>query len=214
MLSRRVRGAVVTFYRRLWRATCTVFGALGLAVGFGVLPIEAVMTFVVLSVTAGLTVAIERDSGHRGSALHGSGRWIRIAAMAYGTWIAVLGLGQLLGVGFFLVALGLTASSPPAVRAYLRRWRSSTDDEYEYTAASTTQLCRAWQASYAGLQSAESHSVRLRIIDARQRCLDELERRDPVGFSAWLASAASPAGSPERFIAPRQSGGWGGDLTA
>ncbi|MEU4196842.1 hypothetical protein AB0E69_33415 [Kribbella sp. NPDC026611] len=30
----------------------------------------------------------------------------------------------------------------------------------------------------------------------RQRCLDELERRDPEGLNAWLGSTASAAGDP------------------
>ncbi|MEU4287224.1 hypothetical protein AB0E63_03300 [Kribbella sp. NPDC026596] len=34
----------------------------------------------------------------------------------------------------------------------------------------------------------------------RQRCLDVLERRDPDGLHAWLASAASAGGDPNRFL--------------
>jgi hypothetical protein len=49
-------------------------------------------------------------------------------------------------------------------------------------------------------------SRRLEIVKARARCLDELERRDPVGLQAWLESSASPAGDPARFLhePPRQ----------
>lgn len=36
---------------------------------------------------------------------------------------------------------------------------------------------------------------------ARQRCLDELERRDPDGLHAWLGSNASAGGDPSRFLA-------------
>lgn len=35
---------------------------------------------------------------------------------------------------------------------------------------------------------------------ARQRCLDELERRDPDGLHACLSSPASAAGDPRRFL--------------
>lgn len=193
-------------YRRLWRATCIVSGALGVAVGVPLLPVELACTFIVVSVTAGLTVAIEHDSRRRGLKLAGSGRWIRIAAVTFAAWVAVIGLGQVLGVGFFLLVLILTASSPAAMQAYRRRRRVGPEQWDECATTSTAQLCYAWGASYGLLQRAESPGVRLRIIAARQEFLDELERRDPDGFNTWLASAASTAGSPEQFIAPRAFG--------
>ncbi len=34
----------------------------------------------------------------------------------------------------------------------------------------------------------------------RQGTLDELERRDPVGFARWLAAGHGPAGNPGEFL--------------
>jgi hypothetical protein len=65
-------------------------------------------------------------------------------------------------------------------------------------------LCREWQASFAVLRLAEAPRARLHVVVVRQQYLDELERRDPEGFNAWLASAASPAGNPQRFIGPQR----------
>jgi hypothetical protein len=191
----------------MWSATCIVFGALGLVAGIAVLPVGAVCTFLVVGVAAGLTLAIEHESRRQGFEMPGSGRWIRIAAVCFGAWVATIGLGQVLGVGFFLLLVVLAASSPRALRAYAGRWRDSRNELFDCTTTSTARLCSAWVDSYGILQRAETPGVRLRVIAARQEYLDELERRDPEGFNAWLASAASAAGSPERFIVPRTFGG-------
>ena len=65
---------------------------------------------------------------------------------------------------------------------------------------STLELCRQWQDSYQALREAPTVALRLQIIEARAHCLDELERRNPDGLQAWLASAASAAGDPSRFL--------------
>jgi len=65
---------------------------------------------------------------------------------------------------------------------------------------SRAEICRQWQESYAALNAVGS-TARLRIVMARQRCLDELERRDPAGLNAWLSSsAASAGGNPRPFL--------------
>jgi hypothetical protein len=68
--------------------------------------------------------------------------------------------------------------------------RSLTDDE----------LCLAWRASFSALQRATSRSQRLSIVDARSEYLDEFERRNRQGLTAWLASGARAAGDPSRFL--------------
>jgi hypothetical protein len=50
------------------------------------------------------------------------------------------------------------------------------------------------------LRDAATPAARLHLVELRQHCLDELERRDPAGLSAWLASTASAGGDPSRFL--------------
>lgn len=70
------------------------------------------------------------------------------------------------------------------------------------TAASLRRSCRRrWQDSYKILRDATTAAARLRIVEARQLYLDELERRDPVGLKAWLGENASAAGDPSRYLA-------------
>jgi hypothetical protein len=64
-------------------------------------------------------------------------------------------------------------------------------------------LCLAWRVSFAALQRPVlPPSSRLRIVDRRRELLDELERRNPRGFQAWLASGARAAADPTKYISP------------
>jgi hypothetical protein len=70
-----------------------------------------------------------------------------------------------------------------------------------------SELCWAWRRSYVALQQSRSSATRLRIVQARQAYLDELERRNAAGLSAWLDSGARAAGDPTRFILHRSPTG-------
>lgn len=61
-------------------------------------------------------------------------------------------------------------------------------------------LCLVWRASFSALQNATSPAQRLRVVEERRVYLDELERRNARGMSAWLASGARAAGDPSRFV--------------
>lgn len=66
---------------------------------------------------------------------------------------------------------------------------------------STRQLCRAWRQSWLMLLDAgPDPTQRIRVAETRRRYLDELERRDPAGFSRWLGSGAGAGGNPSKFI--------------
>jgi len=65
--------------------------------------------------------------------------------------------------------------------------------------ATTAQLRRRWRASYLRLDRAPSPMARAHIAATRRDLLTEFERRDPAGFTRFLASR-DPAGSyPIRF---------------
>lgn len=60
-----------------------------------------------------------------------------------------------------------------------------------------------WMNSYAWLvdaREAGDHAAIGRLAQARRTYLDELERRCPAGFVAWLASGARAAGDPRRHL--------------
>jgi hypothetical protein len=62
-------------------------------------------------------------------------------------------------------------------------------------------LCLAWRRSYVQMQQSPSVSARVHHAQQRQRLLDELERRNPEGLAAWLASGCRAAGNPLPFLA-------------
>ncbi|MFD7160488.1 hypothetical protein ACFV9C_38290 [Kribbella sp. NPDC059898] len=127
-------------------------------------------------------------------------RMVRVAFTVYLATIATLGSAVLIDFGAAVVLALVLGSSPRAIRWYAGRLGSDRSSGHEPTARSTSELCREWLDSYVELNRAPSPVARLRVVMARERCLDELERRDPEGLHAWLASAATAAGDPRRFL--------------
>jgi len=82
-------------------------------------------------------------------------------------------------------------------------------DEMRATARGLTnsELCREWRRSFVRLQSARSFPDRCYVVALRQVYLDEMDRRCPTAFQAWLASGARAAGGPDRYIAAERHDG-------
>jgi hypothetical protein len=72
---------------------------------------------------------------------------------------------------------------------------------------STSALAGEWARTTAALASRVAPGVRDTLIRRRQETLDELERRDPVGFSRWLAAARPADTDPAIYL----RGGHGGE---
>lgn len=70
-------------------------------------------------------------------------------------------------------------------------------------AMSDAELCATWRRSFPRLQRAHNVEVRLQVVQLRAACLDELERRHPRAFRAWLASGTRASGDPAPFLAAR-----------
>ena len=67
---------------------------------------------------------------------------------------------------------------------------------------SVDDLCWAWRRSFTRLQRADAVGV-VRLTRERQLYLDELERRYPREFRAWLSAGARAASDPSRFVCSR-----------
>jgi len=78
----------------------------------------------------------------------------------------------------------------------------------ELTALDDDELCLAWRRSFVMLNAAGSPGERLLLVEQRQRYLDELERRSPVGLASWLTSGARAPGNPLPHLRahPRRAG--------
>jgi hypothetical protein len=196
------RTSCFTAYRLLWSASCGLVGVLGLAAGIFLLPAELMFPLLFLATLVASTVvacAWSKTGETTTSARMGRAAvlWVTVVAAL----VACAGSTILLGGAGpgLMVVLGLT--SPPAVRWCGRRLGRIPDRIRGRNALTTAELCKQWQDSYEALRVAATAAARLRIVETRQRYLDELERRDPNGLRAWLGDSASAAGDPSRFLA-------------
>ena len=70
------------------------------------------------------------------------------------------------------------------------------------SAMTMAELCLAWRASFfalCGLRDGDSVGRAL-LESSRQQYLEELENRDPAGFSRWLAAGAGPGSNPSKYF--------------
>jgi hypothetical protein len=65
---------------------------------------------------------------------------------------------------------------------------------------STPELCLAWRRTYLVLLEVSADTPRDDIVALRERLLDEIERRDPAGFTRWLETGARAGSDPGRFL--------------
>jgi hypothetical protein len=161
--------------------------------------------FVIAAATTGLAVGFGTTFGRAPADSGGRLRPALLAgAVVGGAGVAMSGLVQLLGAAAFLLFLLAMATSPPVIERLFHkhgtRPKGRSGGSVQVRELTTLELCRQWQDSYQALREAPTLALRLQIIEAREHCLDELERRDPDGLQAWLASAASAAGDPSRFL--------------
>jgi hypothetical protein len=201
------RNTWVTTYRLLWRVLAGLAGVVGLLVGLFFVPGDLMFRLLFVAALIGSTAGSIAWSKAEGTATPARARRsAAIAATVIAAVVACTGYVVLFGpVGpAVVVVLGLT--SPPLMRRCGLRLGHIPGRRYRRGALSTAELCRQWRDSYEALRYATTATARLRIVEARQHYLDELERRDPLGLRAWLGENASPAGDPSRFLAGEESG--------
>lgn len=198
-------------YRVVWRVTWLSLAVAGGAMSAMLLPLAVVIAAFLCAglLAASTTVAVlggqeDVKHGHVANRCAVNGLVGGVAMAAFLGLSTVIG-GAILGL---LVLAGIT--SPPAVAfcvRQLRRERQPGPDgepaadagDPAMRALSNAELCAAWCASFTELREASPSQV-LRIVQTRQRYLDELERRDSVGLHAWLESSASAGGDLRRFV--------------
>jgi hypothetical protein len=205
-------------YRVLWAGAWAVVLVplcfVGLLLG------EPAVVLVLTGLAAALVVALLETR-------HQRRWWIEVAVAVGGFSAAVYAVGLLPAIG---VVLLVGATSPPALRLMgdaLRREhgrrsttgaaaRAARSDEIREGAPLDSdafsgmvqllddhELMAAWRHSHEVLGYTNLPQLRLQLVALRQAYLDELERRDPSGFAAWMEAGA--ARDPERFLAPRRT---------
>lgn len=209
--------------RSLWWSITAPLTVVGVAAAFLLLGVGEALLLLGIGTAA---TALVRWQLQQSSTPQGS--WPAALSLA-GGWslLAVVGLAGAFGLG----GLGASAAAI-AVRALpLRGGRRSADRRGEdagrpmaaavgppaelipgdplpqpsaVLTLSTPALCWTWRVSYVRLQRPNCPTYELAHLAAlRSACLEELEQRDPVAFSRWLAGARA-ASDPARFFCPQQ----------
>lgn len=202
----RHRGRPLTAYRLVWSGLSGLSGVVGLAAGVLLVPGDLMFPLLFLAGLIGSTVAATAWSKEEDTTA-GAKAWraIAVAGAVIGVIVACAGYAVLLGPAGPSWAVLLGVTSPPALRWFGRRLGHVPGRRYNGL-LTTAELCRQWQDSYEALRVATTAQARLRIVEARQHYLDELERRHPRGLNAWLGDNASAAGDPSQFLAGEDGG--------
>ena len=156
--------------------------------------------------------ALERTGG-RGAPARAAAAAARALGLLVVLVLALLGLGGLLGPTAVLGGLLLMALAPWTLsfanalltgQLRLRQEQSSSPAPSSSDAPvrdlDDATLLKAWQASSVALCSVGSEDDWLRLVKRRQEYLTELEKRDPRGFAAWLASSPDLDDDPSAFF--------------
>jgi hypothetical protein len=121
-----------------------------------------------------------------------------IAALAGGAAATLTLVVGVLATLATRVALGRRAGSPDGRRSAPVVIQSATGRPV--AVLSTPELGQEWLRTTGVSAGPLEPAVRQAILLRRQETLDELERRDPVGFRRWLASGPALVSDPAEFV--------------
>lgn len=216
-------------YRSVWLLICVTAGALGMIITWssvtvagqvGVATFSAILTAIAYQLRRTQRAAAPAPDWRRLS---------EISAAGAVSGLALIGPVMVMGGTAVASALLLAVASPLAIRWSLARLgalpacvpSAVVDDDDQATSShpgtswsarrpapadhvvgqlSNDELCRAWRLSFTALQRATTTAKQVQLVAARQELLDEMERRNPAGFSRWLHAGARPAGDPSRYL--------------
>jgi len=208
--------------RSLWITSAAATATLGLLGAYFSMTAGAVIGTAVFAGVVG-SAARQLTPGRDGGARFG---WfcgpMATAGAAAVAGVCFVGLFAFFGAAAGAFALVLAAAWPTAryVEHLLAHRRPSgaglPDDAAGLTAPSAEpapapthprlltdqQLCLAWRTSFALMQNTQDAAEHSRLADLRAGYLDELEHRNPTGFTRWMVTGARAASDPGRYLAP------------
>jgi hypothetical protein len=208
-------------YPRRWRRAWLAWAATTLCLAAALWSASAV---VLLLVTAAvLTTLVTGLLRSESSAQHDAPS-LREAAADGGRWatvaVALIVVSLVQGGLAVLVLIAMVLSSPQALRLFLGMGRGTSRSSAPEDLATALHaldmerarevvhrldlagLCWAWTHSTGLLEEVPETPAVAAVVALREVYLDEMERRDPSGFNAWIYSDAGTTDPPDRFLAP------------
>jgi len=143
----------------------------------------------------------------------------RTAAVTIAVLLVISGCAVLAGGAVTAVLTGCTLAgllARWALRSVRADWRSGGGtvipiagaDSRPVRTLTVEALGREWLRTSAALARTRAPLARQALVNRRQEALDELERRDPVGFARWLAEGATVDSDPTRYVSGNSATGY------
>jgi hypothetical protein len=165
-----------------------------------------------VAMAAALAAGVAAGATDKGRAAAADAAWksaaVTVAAIVLIAGLTVLAGGAVAAIAgagsAVVVAVALLLRAHPARTVWWKRggpqalWpdRSAVPVSHLPTSALASEWRRT-SAAWPGQLDARTRQV---LVQRRQEVLDELERRDPIGFARWLAAGASAASDPAPFM--------------
>ena len=210
-------------HRAAWRGVCAALTVVGISAALIASPAALLFLMLVFALVIPMLLFVPAsEHGQRAP------DWRRVTiaralGVAMGT-SAFVGFATILDAAAFALALLLLAGSPYAVTACNSRSSSAvspTGPEPKapapafqgaipeeapeqlvrgLPALTDEQLCQAWRDSCASLRNQSGEAGIMRAVRERQSYLDEMERRNASGLTAWLTSGAMTIDDPLPYL--------------
>jgi hypothetical protein len=124
---------------------------------------------------------------------------------ATGVSLGMIGLGMLTGPSSQVLLALLLVAGPDTRRRLQQLFRPSESPPLSpllpvVGLLTTEQLCTSWSASFDAVQGTTDPRRLGVLAGLRRDYLDEMERRDPEGFEAWLALHARAGDDPRPHL--------------
>jgi hypothetical protein len=216
-----MRERLASHYDRIWRVAVVLLAAIGLAAAIVFIGLSTnLVAFLLAAVVAG-AAALQVGLAQELPSADVIRSTPRLAVLGGLLVLAICGFAAAVGLET-LVLVGLIVSSSPPVLARLRPAGHQAAEPLKpqlredppplptplFLAAvarslcelSDEEICLAWRRSFTRLQGSSTGAQRAAMADVRRAYLDELERRSPEAFAAWIGSGARAAGDPAKFF--------------
>jgi len=176
-------------YRAWWTAMTVTVTGFAVVVGWTVESPWLLLAEVAMLGTMGAAFGItweDDPARRRGAAVTWAIRAVLLALL-------LTGLPPVMGAWSLLVVVGLVLLAPELVLVLARQVRKRREAApVEHPTLGEDDLARRWRSTTIAVQSTwRTPAEVLIVVQERQRLLDEIDRRDPEGFSRWLTGGAA-----------------------